>query len=87
MDTIEKVAEFHTAFQHPILTSPQIPSTERMALRFNLLTDIKRSVASYKEFAAQEVEAYKERLKKEVSETLWDQDDIKNIISLIDAVK
>lgn len=40
-----------------------------------------------REFAAQEVEAYKERLKKEIERGLWDSNDIEYVKSLIDAVK
>ena len=38
-DSIAAVAEFHTTFHHPILTHPQIPTSERAALRVSLLKE------------------------------------------------
>ncbi len=36
---IESVQEFHETFDHPVLPSPQIPSSERCNLRVNLLQE------------------------------------------------
>lgn len=38
-NALAMVADFHRAFQHPILTEPAIPSKERMSLRMNLLIE------------------------------------------------
>ncbi len=39
MTMIDDVKEFHRAFGHPILETPQIPSRDRMALRLNLIDE------------------------------------------------
>lgn len=45
--TLAAVAEFHTSFQHPILTEPQIPTTARCVLRVALLQEeLKELVAA-----------------------------------------
>lgn len=38
-DPLNKVAEFHRTFQHPILDRPAIPAPERCELRVNLLAE------------------------------------------------
>jgi predicted HAD superfamily Cof-like phosphohydrolase len=38
-DPLNKVAEFHRTFQHPILEGPAIPAPERCELRVNLLAE------------------------------------------------
>ena len=38
-DSIASVAEFHATFHHPILAHPQIPTSERAALRVALLRE------------------------------------------------
>ncbi len=38
-DPLNKVAEFHRTFQHPILERPAIPAPERCELRVNLLAE------------------------------------------------
>lgn len=44
--SIEKVAEFHKTFDHPILMEPAIPSVGRIALRINLLEEELREFAN-----------------------------------------
>lgn len=39
IDSLNQVAEFHKTFNAPILPTPQIPSTERCALRVALLQE------------------------------------------------
>ena len=39
LDCLNQVAEFHQTFKHPILPFPQIPSSERCALRVSLLAE------------------------------------------------
>jgi predicted HAD superfamily Cof-like phosphohydrolase len=38
-DSINLVAEFHTTFKHPILTTPTIPNKQRCTLRVALLAE------------------------------------------------
>jgi len=38
-DSINAVAEFHTTFNHPVLSTPQIPSAERCKLRVDLIAE------------------------------------------------
>src|SRR6478609_9715675 len=38
-NSLNQVAEFHTTFKHPILTTPTIPSPERCKLRVELLAE------------------------------------------------
>mmetsp|Transcript_20637 Transcript_20637/g.34516 ORF Transcript_20637/g.34516 Transcript_20637/m.34516 type:complete len:168 (+) Transcript_20637:262-765(+) len=38
-DTLKQTAEFHRTFQCPVLSTPQIPSAERCALRINLIAE------------------------------------------------
>lgn len=38
-DSINQVAEFHSTFKHPILSSPQIPDENRCKLRISLLQE------------------------------------------------
>ncbi|WP_068596791.1 nucleoside triphosphate pyrophosphohydrolase family protein [Vaginella massiliensis] len=38
-ESLSKVAEFHSTFQHPILETPQIPAVSRSQLRVDLLTE------------------------------------------------
>ncbi len=39
IDSLNQVAEFHRTFQHPILSSPNIPSAERCKLRISLIAE------------------------------------------------
>ncbi|MDL1913306.1 MAG: hypothetical protein FDW93_02100 [Bergeyella sp.] len=39
IDSLNQVAEFHTTFDSPILTNPEIPSDDRAALRVKLLQE------------------------------------------------
>ncbi|MCP4458576.1 MAG: nucleoside triphosphate pyrophosphohydrolase family protein [Cytophagales bacterium] len=49
IDPLNQVADFHRTFKHPILDSPQIPSTERCELRVSLiaeeLNELKEAIA------------------------------------------
>ena len=38
-NSLNQVAEFHSLFKHPILTTPTIPSEERCKLRVELLAE------------------------------------------------
>jgi predicted HAD superfamily Cof-like phosphohydrolase len=38
-DTLNQVSDFHRTFQHPILSSPQIPSKKRCELRVELIAE------------------------------------------------
>lgn len=39
LNSLNQVAEFHTTFKHPIVSTPTIPSKERSALRIELLAE------------------------------------------------
>ena len=39
IDSLNQVAEFHSTFQHPILSEPQIPSEDRCKLRVSLIAE------------------------------------------------
>ncbi len=39
IDSLNQVAEFHSTFQHPILSEPQIPSEDRCKLRVSLISE------------------------------------------------
>ena len=39
IDPLNQVGEFHKTFQHPILTTPQIPSEDRCKLRVSLIAE------------------------------------------------
>ena len=39
IDSSNQVAEFHRTFQHPVLSSPVIPSDERCKLRISLIAE------------------------------------------------
>lgn len=39
IDPLNQVAAFHSTFQHPILSSPQIPSEDRCKLRVSLIAE------------------------------------------------
>jgi predicted HAD superfamily Cof-like phosphohydrolase len=39
LNALNQVAEFHTTFKHPVLSSPTIPAMERCKLRIELLTE------------------------------------------------
>ncbi len=39
IDPLNQVADFHRTFKHPILDSPQIPSTDRCELRVSLIQE------------------------------------------------
>lgn len=39
IDSLNQVAQFHKTFKHPILDSPQIPSSKRCELRVSLLQE------------------------------------------------
>ena len=39
MEIIKKVEVFHTVFGHPVLSKPQIPSTDRVNLRIELIKE------------------------------------------------
>lgn len=39
IDPLNQVAEFHKTFQHPVLSSPQIPSEDRCKLRVSLISE------------------------------------------------
>ena len=62
IDSLNQVAEFHKTFQHPILPSPTIPSSERCSLRVELLAE------ELKEFQ----EAIKDRDLVEIADALCD---------------
>ena len=50
IDALNKVAEFHQTFNHPILETPSIPSEERGKLRVSLLAEeLKELEAAIKE--------------------------------------
>lgn len=38
-ELLEAVAAFHQTFKHPILKSPELPSSKRMSLRYALLSE------------------------------------------------
>ncbi|HIO73644.1 MAG TPA: hypothetical protein EYN38_11125 [Flavobacteriales bacterium] len=50
IDSLNQVAEFHRTFQHPIQSSPGLPSPERCKLRISLiaeeLAELKEAVAN-----------------------------------------
>ena len=50
IDPLNQVAEFHSTFQQPILSSPQIPSEDRSTLRVSLiaeeLEELKEAIAA-----------------------------------------
>ena len=39
LDALNQVAEFHQTFKHPVLSTPQLPSAARCALRVSLLAE------------------------------------------------
>jgi len=39
LNSLNQVAEFHTTFKHPVITSPTIPAMERCKLRIELLAE------------------------------------------------
>ncbi|PCH96001.1 MAG: hypothetical protein COB85_04055 [Bacteroidetes bacterium] len=49
-DSLNQVAEFHRTFQHPIVSTPGIPSAERCELRISLiaeeLEELKEAIAN-----------------------------------------